>query len=168
MSEGIVSGLSRTIPADTSNSSTSTGGNLLDPRHHPDRCGHQSGHSGGVLVDDQGRLIGVTAAMESSSNSSSGVGFVIPSAIVEKVVPALITNGKYDHPWLGPLRHDADTGLGASDESPSVAKGVLVITVVDNGPSATAGLKPSDQTATVSGQQVPVGGDVITGINGQQ
>jgi serine protease Do len=164
MSEGIVSGLSRTIPADSTNSA---GGTYSIPDIIQTDAAINPGNSGGVLVDVQGRLIGVTAAMESSSNSSSGVGFVIPSAIVQKVVPALIKTGKYDHPYLGLSGTPLTPDLAQAMNLTASQKGVLVITVVDGGPSATAGLKPSGQTATVSGQQVPVGGDVITGINGQ-
>ncbi len=105
--------------------------------------------------------------MESQPGSSSGVGFVVPSAIVEKVVPSLIKTGKYDHPYLGLSGTTLTTDLAQAMNLPASQKGVLVVTVVDGGPSAAAGLKPSDQTAAVSGQQLPVGGDVITGINGK-
>jgi serine protease Do len=165
MSQGIVSGLSRTIPADSSNSAT--GGTYAIPDIIQTDAAINPGNSGGVLVDDQGQLIGVTSAMESSSNSSSGVGFVIPSAIVEKVVPALIKDGKYDHPYLGLSGTTLTPDLAQAMNLKASQKGVLVITVVDNGPSAKAGLKPSDQAATVSGQQMNVGGDVITAVNGQ-
>jgi len=112
-------------------------------------------------------VIGVTAAMESSSGSSSGVGFVIPSAIVQKVVPSLISTGKYDHSWLGLSGTTLTPDLAQAMNLKASQQGVLVETVVDGGPSAQAGLKPSAQTATVSGQPTPVGGDVITAINGQ-
>ncbi len=167
MSEGIVSGLSRSIPADSSGNTSASGGTYSIPDIIQTDAAINPGNSGGVLLNDQGQVIGVTAAIESSAQSSSGVGFVIPSAIVQQVVPSLIKTGKYDHPWLG---------LSGMTLTPDVAKamnlnasqrGVLVITVVDNGPSAKAGLKPSNTQATVSGAQVNVGGDVITAINGQ-
>ncbi len=167
MSEGIVSGLSRSIPSDSSNSATGTGGTYSIPDIIQTDAAINPGNSGGVLVDDQGRLIGVTSAIESSANSNSGVGFVIPSAIVQKVVPSLIKTGKYDHPWLGLSGTTLTADLAQAMNLKASQQGVLVMDVVANGPSANAGLRPSSQPATVSGQQVNVGGDVITGVNGQ-
>ncbi len=170
MSEGIVSGLSRTIPADNSNNSNNsagTGATYSIPDIIQTDAAINPGNSGGVLVDDQGHVIGVTAAMESSSGSSSGVGFVIPSAIVEKVVPSLIQTGKYDHPYLGLSGTTLTPDLAQAMNLKSSQKGVLVTDVVNGGPAAKAGLQPSNQAATVSGQQVNVGGDVITAVNGQ-
>ena len=167
MSEGIVSGLSRTIPADNSNSAAGTGATYSIPDIIQTDAAINPGNSGGVLVDDQGRVIGVTAAMESSSGSSSGVGFVIPSAIVQKVVPSLISTGKYDHPWLGLSGTTLTPDLAQAMNLKASQKGLLVADVVAGGPSAKAGLQPSNQTATVSGQQTNVGGDVITAVNGQ-
>jgi serine protease Do len=168
MSEGIVSGLSRTIPSDNaSNSASATGATYSIPDIIQTDAAINPGNSGGVLVDDQGRLIGVTSAIESAANSNSGVGFVIPSAIVEKVVPALIKNGSYDHPWLGLSGTTLTADLAQVMNLPTKQKGLLVMTVVEGGPVATAGLRPSKLPATVSGQPMNVGGDVITAINGQ-
>jgi len=164
MSQGIISGLSRTIPADSTGNSSTT---YSIPDIIQTDAAINPGNSGGVLVDDQGRLIGVTSAMESSSGSGSGVGFVIPSAIVEKVVPALIKTGHFDHPWLGLSGTTLTPDLVKAMNLKSSQKGVLVMDLAAGGPAAQAGLKASDTQATVSGQQVPVGGDVITAVNGQ-
>ncbi len=164
MTEGIVSGLARTIPSDNA---SNTGGTYLIPDIIQTDAAINPGNSGGVLVDDQGRLLGVTAAMESSTNSSSGVGFVIPSAIVRQVVPGLIANGKYDHAWLGLSGTTLTPDLAQAMNLPATQKGVLVESVVDGGPAAAAGLKTSDQPATVSGQPITIGGDVLTAVNGQ-
>jgi S1-C subfamily serine protease len=167
MSEGIISGLSRTIPADNTNSGSTTGGTYSIPDIIQTDAAINPGNSGGVLVNDLGQVIGVTAAMESSSNSSSGIGFVIPSAIVEKVVPVLISTGKYDHPWLGLSGTTLTPDLAQAMNLPAQQKGVLVESVVAGGPSAKAGLQASTQQATVLGQSVTVGGDVITAVNSQ-
>ena len=167
MSEGIVSGLSRSIPADSSGNTSTTGGRYSIPDIIQTDAAINPGNSGGVLVNDQGQVIGVTAAIESSAQSNSGVGFVIPSAIVQKVVPSLIKDGKYEHPWLGLSGMTLTSDVAQAMNLKASQKGVLVMTVVDNGPSAKAGLKPSNTQATVSGAQVNVGGDVITAINGQ-
>ena len=167
MSEGIVSGLARSIPADNSGNSATGGATYAIPDIIQTDAAINPGNSGGVLVDDQGQVIGVTAAMESSSNASSGVGFVIPSAIVEKVVPSLISTGKFDHPYLGLSGTTLTPDLAQAMNLPAGQKGVLVESVVAGGPSANAGLQPSNQQATVLGQPVTIGGDIITAVNGQ-
>jgi serine protease Do len=167
MTQGIVSGLERTLPAGSDANTSPTGAGYSIPDIIQTDASINPGNSGGVLVDIDGKLLGVTAAIESSSNSSAGVGFVIPSAIVNKVAPALIKSGKATHSWLG---------LSASTLTPDVAtamnlkadqKGALIVTVTPSSPTAKAGLQGSSQTATVNGEQLPVGGDVITAINGQ-
>ena len=96
-----------------------------------------------------------------------GIGFVVPSANVLRVVPVLIEKGAYEHSWLG---ISAGTLVPDVAEAMKLAKdtrGVLVSEVVADGPAALAGLKGSDKEATISGFPVPVGGDVITVVDGQ-
>jgi serine protease Do len=112
-------------------------------------------------------VIGVTAAIESSSNSNSGIGFVIPSSIVQKVVPSLIQTGTYQHPWIGIEGTTLTPDLAAADNLPSGQQGVLVITVTPNSPASKAGLQGGTQTQTLNGNQVSLGGDVITAVDGQ-
>ncbi len=165
MTVGIVSALGRTITAN--NKTTSFGAVYSIPDIIQTDAPINPGNSGGVLVDDLGKVIGVTAAIESSVNSNAGIGFAIPSAIVKQVVPALIKTGKYEHPYLG---------ISVSTLTPDKAKamnlkvgqrGALVVEVVENGPAAQAGLLPSQDSVTIDGRQYPIGGDVITAVNGQ-
>jgi 2-alkenal reductase len=125
------------------------------------------GNSGGVLLDDTGAVIGITQSIESNSGSSSGIGFAIPSAIINQVVPALITSGHYDHPYLGMGVVSLDPDLSAAMNLPSTQRGALVETVTPGGPADKAGIQASNTPVTISGQQVDVGGDVITAYNGQ-
>jgi 2-alkenal reductase len=167
MTQGIISGLERTLPSSSDNSGTQTGLAYSIPDIIQTDASINPGNSGGVLVDENGKLIGVTAAIESSSNANSGVGFVIPSAIVNKVVPSLVKSGTYKYSWLGisgtTLIPDMATAMGLD----AGQQGALVVTVTTNGPAAEAGLLASEKQVTLNGQQVPVGGDVITAINGQ-
>jgi serine protease Do len=167
MTEGIISGLERTLPVGSGTGNSLTGATYSIPDIIQTDASINPGNSGGVLVDDQGRVVGVTSAIESPVQSNAGVGFVIPSAIVQKVVPSLIKRGHYDHPWLGvvgtTLTPDVAKAMNLKDQQ----RGALVISVDQNGPAAKAGLKGSDQQVTVNGAQLPTGGDVITAINGQ-
>jgi S1-C subfamily serine protease len=117
-------------------------------------------------VDDQGGLIGVNTAIESSSNSNSGVGFAIPSTIVSRVVPELISNGKYEHPYLGISGTSITPDIATAMKLAATQRGALVEEIVPNGPADKSGLQGSDRQVTIDGNPVNVGGDVITAIDG--
>ncbi len=175
MSSGIVSALQRSLPVTSSNTAnqgqsltqSQSQGTYAIPDVIQTDASINPGNSGGVLVDDQGRLIGVTAAIESASQSNSGVGFVIPSAIVQKVVPSLISTGKFEHPWLGVSGTDLTASLATAMGLDANQRGALILSLDPGGPAAKAGLQGGNQTATINGQQAQVGGDVITAIDGQ-
>jgi 2-alkenal reductase len=163
MTAGIVSGLGRLVPTDE---------NAVGPTYSiPDviqtDAAVNPGNSGGVLLDDTGAVIGVTQSIDTTSGSSSGVGFAIPAAIVEQVVPELISNGHYDHPYLGISVISLDPDLSTNMNLPANQRGALVETVTAAGPADKAGIKGSATVVTINGQQTDVGGDVITAYNGQ-
>ena len=168
MTEGIISGLSRSLPVGLDTQSAQTGPTYSIPDIIQTDAPINPGNSGGVLVNDQGQLMGVTSAIESPVNSNSGIGFVIPSNIVSKVVPSLIKNGSYQRPYLGISGTTLTPALAQAMNLPANTKGVLVVQVSPNGPAAKAGLQSSNNQTTINGQPVAVGGDVITAINGQQ
>jgi 2-alkenal reductase len=112
-------------------------------------------------------VVGVTAAIESAAGSSAGIGFAIPSAIVQRVVPALITTGHFDHPYLGISGATMVPSIAQAMGLPANQRGALVASVTPNGPAAKAGLRGNTQPATVNGAQTRVGGDVITAIDGK-
>lgn len=164
MTVGIVSALGRTLPASDGSAS---GPVYSIPNIIQTDAPINPGNSGGVLVNDQGQVIGVTAAIESLVGTNAGVGFAIPSAIVDKVVPALIKTGKYEHPYLGISGGNLTPDMAAAMDLQSDQRGILVATVVEGGPAFKAGLHPSQDTITVDGQEILVGGDVIVAIDDQ-
>ena len=120
-------------------------------------------------MDVAGEVIGVTAAIRSNSGSNSGIGFAIPAHIVNRVVPVLIKDGKYQHPRLGisgtALTPDIAKQVGLDAKQ----KGILVVDVVSGGPAEKAGLKGADQQVNRStGETTYTAGDVITALNGKQ
>ena len=167
MTQGIISGLSRSLPVDTSSNSTSQGPVYNIPDIIQTDAAINPGNSGGVLVNTDGQVIGVTAAIRSPVDANSGIGFVIPSNIVQREVPALIQTGHYDHPYLGISGTDLTYDMAKTMNLSNTQKGALVITVSPNGPAAAAGLQGSSQQVTINGQPELVGGDIITAINGQ-
>jgi serine protease Do len=124
------------------------------------------GNSGGVLIDVRGRLIGVTTAFDTSTETSAGVGYAIPANLVRLVVPELISHGYYEHPWLGllgtPLTAAQATTLGLAPSQ----QGMLVQSVMPGGPADAAGLHGSVRESAPDGTQRCVDGDLIVAIDG--
>jgi S1-C subfamily serine protease len=95
------------------------------------------GNSGGPLLDSSGKLIGMNTMIYSRSGSSAGLGFAVPVDSIAEVVPQLIKHGKVIRPYLG------ITPLPAQyrDQMVFGQKGVVIATVLENGPADKAGLK---------------------------
>jgi len=123
------------------------------------------GNSGGPLVDEKGQVVGVTYMIESPSQANAGIGFVIPSAIIGRVVPNLIENGIYQHSYLGISGISLTPALAEAMNLDPLQRGVLVGDLTPDGPADKAGLRSSDRQSQVDGQEVSVGGDVIIGID---
>jgi 2-alkenal reductase len=166
MTEGIVSGLSRSLPVESGGSRSGTGASYSIPEMIQTDAAMNPGNSGGVLVNDQGQVIGVTTAIQSTTNANSGVGLVIPAAIVQRVVPSLIQTGRYDHSWIGisgtSLTYDLALAMNLGPQQ----RGALVNSVSSNSPASKAGLRGSTRTASINGVDIPVGGDIITAVDG--
>jgi serine protease Do len=162
MTVGIVSALGRSLPTNDGLGPSYTIPDIIqtDAPINP-------GNSGGVLVNDQGLAIGVTAAIESSIGQNAGIGFAIPSAIVQKVVPVLIADGHFDHSWLGISGTSLIPDLATPMDLDANQRGVLVIDVMPDSPAEQAGLQGSTRQIEIDGTQVRVGGDVIVAIDGQ-
>jgi 2-alkenal reductase len=125
------------------------------------------GNSGGPLINLAGEVIGVNFAIESTAGSNSGVGFAIPASIVKRVVPELIADGQYDYAYLGLQGSTITAELAEALELPDNELGVYVASVVPGGPAAAAGLRGGEETATVNGAEVQIGGDIVTAIDDQ-
>jgi serine protease Do len=169
MTMGIVSAVGRTLPVNSDSQFSATPqASYSIPDVIQTDAPINPGNSGGVLVDIQGRLIGVTAAIESSTNSSAGVGFAIPSAIVKRVVPVLVNGNQVQHSYLGLSGGSMTPELAAAMNLPSTQRGALVSSVTAGGPAEKAGVKGSTDSATINGQKVSVGGDIVVAIGNQK
>jgi len=125
------------------------------------------GNSGGPLLNMKGQVIGINTAIQSKTGEFIGIGFAIPSNTVSKIVPALIEDGKYHHPWIGITGKDIDPDLARVLELKQ-AKGFLIITVVDGSPADKAGLKGVSETYVVDGKEYPVDGDIIISVDDKE
>jgi S1-C subfamily serine protease len=164
MTVGIISALGRSLPA---SDNLSTGPVYRIPDVIQTDAPINPGNSGGVLLNDRGQVIGVTAAIESPVRANAGIGFVIPTAIVSRVVPQLISEGFYAHPYLGISGVSLYPDLAEAMKLEPQQKGALVGDVVADGPADKAGISGSSQQVTIDGFDIQVGGDVITAIDDQ-
>jgi S1-C subfamily serine protease len=127
------------------------------------------GNSGGPLLDLEGRVIGVNAQIVSPSRASAGIGFAIPAQLVKRVVPQLIANGSYKHPWMGvgPVGMTPQLAEILRDEGYDVPdEGVYLASVEEGSAADRAGLRGPERQVDTQFGRVPVGGDVITAIDG--
>lgn len=163
MTTGIVSGMGRSL----SLSENIDGTSFTIPDLIQTDASINPGNSGGVLVDIHGRLIGVTTAIESPVQANAGVGYAVPSIIVEKIVPFLITEGSYQQPWIGIRGSTLTPELAEAMDVDPDQKGALVREVISNSPADEAGLRGSHTPVTIYGSDTFVGGDIVTAIDGQ-
>lgn len=164
MTVGIISALGRLLPVENS---ALSGSSYNIPDVIQTDAAINPGNSGGVLLDGQGEVIGVTSAIISAVRSSSGIGFAVPSSIVEQVVPVLISEGSYEHPYLGISGTSLTPDLAEAMDLPAGQRGALVIEAVPDGPADEAGIQGSDQEVEIDGLPASIGGDVIVAIDGQ-
>jgi len=156
MTSGIISQMGRLLPSDSGFSIPDV--IQTDAAINP-------GNSGGPLLNMRGEIVGINTAIQSTTGEFTGVGFAIPSQTVAKIVPTLISEGEYKHPWIGISGRDIDPDtaniLGLKD-----TLGFLIITVVEDSPAFDAGLIGSNKTIEVEGREYSVGGDIITAVDG--
>ena len=155
MSVGVVSSLGRTL--DSMNESPGSGqffsaGDIIqtDAAINP-------GNSGGPLLNLQGEVVGVNRAIESFNfdqqgrSLNSGIAFAVSSNIVKRVVPSLISQGRYDYPYLGITSVSNLTLADAKQLGLENANGALVSEVADGGPADQAGVQANDMIIAMDG-----------------
>jgi S1-C subfamily serine protease len=184
LSEGIISGLDRLIPAQAASPEQEPPTNSSSPSPFPPiplpeqppatfsipnviqtSAPINPGNSGGPLLNMQGQVIGINTAIFSVTGTFAGVGFAIPSNSIAKVVPVLIEEGFYPHPWIG---------VSGTDMTPEIAeaigleepRGFLVISIQDGSPASRAGIQEGSNETVLPRREIPLGGDVILSIDG--
>jgi len=117
------------------------------------------GNSGGALVDARGELICINTFLISSSGSFSGMGFAIPTQIVQPIVDTLIRDGKITHAFIGIQISDL-TPDNAKFFDMKKAEGALVADVQPDAPGAKAGLRTGDVITEMDGKPVADAGEL--------
>ncbi len=159
MTSGIVSQIGRLLP------SQDTGFSIPDVIQTD--AAINPGNSGGPLLNTNGEVIGINSAIQSTTGEFTGVGFSIPSKTFSKIVPKLIEEEQYKHPWIGISGRDVDPDL-AKIRNLDSAKGFLVITVVDDSPAQKAGLLGVSETKEIDGKEYPINGDIVVSVDSKE
>ena len=159
MTSGIVSQIGRLLPTQDSGFSI--------PDVIQTDAAINPGNSGGPLLNMKGEVIGINTAIQSISGEFSGIGFAVPSNTALKIVPGLIEDGEYKHPWIGISGRDIDPELARVLDLKD-AKGFIVITVVDGSPADKAGLKGMTETQMIDGKEYPANGDIILSVDDKE
>jgi S1-C subfamily serine protease len=195
MSTGVVSGLGRLIPSlaappdNNNNNDTNNNDNITTiigafslPNIIQTDTAINPGNSGGPLLNLKGEVIGMNTAILSESGAASGVGFAVPSDTLKVILPALIANGSYVHPWIGVSGTDVTPEI-AIELGLKEARGFLVIDIVMGSPAERAGIRGGDMPVAIGGaipgfqggqgpptttsNLLELGGDIILGVDNQ-
>jgi serine protease Do len=106
------------------------------------------GNSGGPLINIQGEVIGINAAI---SARGSNIGFAVPISLATSILPQLRENGRVSRGYIGVALRDVDDDLRRSLKLP-VAHGALVQDVTSGSPGERAGLRPYDVIVALDGK----------------
>ena len=159
MTSGIVSQIGRLLP------SHDTGFSI--PNVIQTDAAINPGNSGGPLLNMNGKVMGINTAIQSGTGQSAGIGFAVPSNTISKVVPVLITEGKYSHPWIGISGQDINPDL-AKIRNLNHSKGFLIVTVIPDSPAEMAGLKGVSEIEKIDNKEYPKDGDIIISVDGKE
>ncbi len=158
LTTGIISSLGRSIRSEA--------GTMIEDVIQTDAA-INPGNSGGPLLDSRGRIIGINSAIISPTGASVGIGFAIPANTAKRILPELISKGHVSYAWIGasvyPLIPEFARVLGLK-----VERGAVIGEVVAGGPADRAGLRGGDRLVQVGNSVIPVGGDVITEMDGKK
>jgi S1-C subfamily serine protease len=170
MTTGVVSGLGRLIPIQTTNITATPEARAFSiPNIIQTDAAINPGNSGGPLLNMNGEVVGLNTAVLSSGQFFSGIGFSIPSDTLRIIVPALIANGTYLHPWVG---------VAGTDVTPEIAlalgleeaRGLLVVDITPGSPADQSGIRGGDMPVTnITGiEELRLGGDIIMNVDNQR
>ena len=158
MTSGIVSAVGRTINPTDSNFSV--------PRVLQHDAATNPGNSGGPLLNRAGEVIGINTQIISETGAFSGVGLAVPINLAKLVVPALISEGRYDYPYIGIRGATVRPDIAIAMDLPDDTRGALIIAVGSDTAASRGGLRASDRLTVINGAEAPVGGDIIVAIDG--
>jgi S1-C subfamily serine protease len=127
------------------------------------------GNSGGPLINARGEVIGINAQIATGGGGGGnvGIGFAIPIDTVRDNLEQLKETGEVEHAYIGISGGTVTPELAKALNLP-VEEGVIVQSVVKDGPADKAGIEAGSTSATIDGEEVRLGGDIITEVDGRK
>ena len=123
------------------------------------------GNSGGALVNLQGELIGVNAAIYSNTGSYTGYSFAIPTTIVKKILTDIRNYGSVQRAVLGIRYQELDSKLAKQHDITATAAGIYIVSVEPNSTAKEMGLQEGDVIIAINGADVHTGGQLTEQMN---
>ncbi len=117
------------------------------------------GNSGGALVNLDGQLIGINAAIASNTGSYTGYSFAIPVNIVKKVMDDLLQYGKVQRAYLGVTFEEIDSKY-AKEKKLEKVKGIYITAIADGGSAEDAGIKVGDVVTKIGNTEINSSGEL--------
>jgi Do/DeqQ family serine protease len=111
------------------------------------------GNSGGALIDMQGRLIGINTAIYSRSGGSNGIGFAIPSNMVNVAIQSAEVGDTLRRPWIGATFQNLSAEI-AQSLGMDRPRGALVTNVFKGGPADEAGIEAGDVIVAINDKTI--------------
>ncbi|MDR0519243.1 MAG: S1C family serine protease [Clostridiales Family XIII bacterium] len=153
MTQGIISGLGRSITASDGNKATTMEGLIQVD------AAINSGNSGGPLLDKEGKVIGVNTAKA----QAEGMGFAIPINTAKPIIEKVIKTGSFERVYMGVSAADAGT---IAEQYPNLkiasgTKGAFITAVSGSSPADEAGLKMKDIITKVGDKEITSSTDLI-------
>jgi putative serine protease PepD len=121
------------------------------------------GNSGGALVNSEGKLIGINTLINSTSGSSSGVGFALPCNFAMNIAQQIMDGKQIQHPFLGVTLLTV-TKSNAAELKVSATSGAYIETVQTGSPAETAGIKQGDVITDIDGTKINSSAEAIIQI----
>ena len=112
------------------------------------------GNSGGPLLNIRGQVIGVNSQILSEERANSGVGFAVPSNLVQRVARDLIEFGRVNYSYLGIRGQDVDYDYIQRLDLPNNLRGVIITSVAGNEPAGRAGLALNDVIVSIDEREI--------------
>jgi S1-C subfamily serine protease len=157
LAAGVVAATRRSIPSLTSRY------DLLDAIQTDAPLNH--GNSGGPMFDAAGRVIGISAQINSTSGNAEGVGFAVPIDSARRSLKQLLVDGHVHYAYVG-LQSESLIPSVARRFHFAVERGAIISGIRDKSPAQGADFQAATRQQDFNGEAVSTNGDVIVAING--
>lgn len=156
VTQGIISGLDRTITVSDGQTQTTMEGLMQTD------ASINSGNSGGPLLNSRGQVIGINSA---KAQTGEGLGFAIPINTAKPIIDEIKTKGEFNRSYLG-IRGISveDFNQSYPENKLSAESGVFIVQIYMDSPAAKAGMKEQDIISKLDGKEVKTMTQLITGL----